>query len=401
MSQIRADFTNCALPADSLSGSCIEAVRNEPNNCGYNDNLGGLCSYCAASSPNATDSCCVYSNTENTCQGVVLPIAATSASSIVFSKGSSTSLPTSTASSSPSAAAVAHRRTLSGGAIAGIVIGSILGALLLLALLILACLLIRRRERRQKHNSLGSASNKSIQARQAPPMAMHDGASGSQREVSALPGGRVVGMAALEGGSGTGRGSGAYAAPGGRNYGSSASEDTPESRRTVPPKRGHSLGGNSPFLTGDAMEDSPGQDFSSPEGTGQSERLNFFKDYYSQDEVHTGDLVATLWAYQPRAQDEFELERGDMLKVVGIWDDGWATGMRVRQRAEDWRDEYSLQRDSGMTSGSSSNDSSPAPGGSVKAFPLVCVCLPQYWQKTIEGETTETSMDHDMTESSP
>jgi len=400
MSQIRADFTNCALPADSLSGSCIEAVRNEPNNCGYNDNLSGLCSYCAASSPNATDSCCLYSNTENTCQGVVLPIAATSASSIVFSQSSTTSSPTGTASSSPSTAAVSHRRTLSGGAIAGIVIGSILGAFLLLALLILGCLLIRRRERK-RHSLVDSASNISNQARQAPPMAMHDGASASQREVAALPGGRVVGMAAIEASRRPSRDDGAYAPLSGRQHDGSPGEDTPESRRTAPPVRGRSLGGNSPFAMGDAADDSPGHDMSSPEGTGQSEQLTFFKDYYSQDEVHIGDVVATLWAYQPRARDEFELDRGDMLKVVGIWDDGWATGIRVRQRAEDWRDEYSLQRDSGMTNGSSSNGSSPASDGAVKAFPLVCVCLPQYWQKTIEGETTEDSMGNDMMGSSP
>jgi len=149
-----------------------------------------------------------------------------------------------------------------------------------------------------------------------------------------------------------------------------------------------------------AMEDSPGQNLSSPEGTAQSEQLNFFKDYYSQDEVHHGDLVATLWAYQPRAQDEFELERGDMLKIQGIWDDGWATGVRVRQRAEDWHDRFSLQRDSGMTNGSS-GDSSPVSDARVKAFPLVCVCLPQHWQSTIEGETTDDSMGHGLMGSSP
>jgi len=34
-SQIRSDFTICALPANSLSGSCIEGRLNEPTNCGY------------------------------------------------------------------------------------------------------------------------------------------------------------------------------------------------------------------------------------------------------------------------------------------------------------------------------------------------------------------------------
>src|SRR5256885_8205201 len=41
----------------------------------------------------------------------------------------------------------------------------------------------------------------------------------------------------------------------------------------------------------------------------------------------------TLFRSQPRAADEFELERGDMLKVVGIWDDGWATGVRLDRKS--------------------------------------------------------------------
>ena len=57
-----------------------------------------------------------------------------------------------------------------------------------------------------------------------------------------------------------------------------------------------------------------------------SELLLSFKDYYSMDKILPNDTVVSLWAYQPRANDEFELERGDMIKVVGLWDDGWATG---------------------------------------------------------------------------
>jgi hypothetical protein len=129
-------------------------------------------------------------------------------------------------------------------------------------------------------------------------------------------------------------------------------------------------------------------DYTSPESQGQSEQLGFFKDYYSQDEIRPGDLVSTLWAYEPRAADEFHLERGDMIKVLGIWDDGWATGVRVRSKAEDWRPEGKIQRDSGMSNGSSPD---VADEGEVKAFPLVCVCLPQHWRKTIEGDSTEAS----------
>lgn len=138
------------------------------------------------------------------------------------------------------------------------------------------------------------------------------------------------------------------------------------------------------------------QQFASPT---QSEQLGAFKDYYSKDEIRPGDKVAVLWAYSPRAPDEFELERGDVLKVVGIWDDGWATGIMLNERAEDLAlTRHRSQRDSGVSASQSSQrhgrrPSSPTPAsrdGAVKAFPLVCVCLPEHWQKTIDSEGAQS-----------
>jgi hypothetical protein len=149
-------------------------------------------------------------------------------------------------------------------------------------------------------------------------------------------------------------------------------------------KRGGSLSadGSSPNTAGD---------YSSPEGaiSGDSEALSHFKDYYSQDDIRSGDAVATLWAYQPRAQDEWELERGDMIKVIGIWDDGWATGVKLNERAEDWiaRNE---NRDSGVSNGSRRPPQTADDGGEteIKAFPLVCVCLPQHWRKIVDSDAS-------------
>jgi hypothetical protein len=169
---------------------------------------------------------------------------------------------------------------------------------------------------------------------------------------------------------------------------------SPEVQKTPPrsrpaghgalPRRNGSLSSGSVLASG-ARESPPRDDVSSPEGTSESEQLNFFKDYYSQDDIHSGDLVSSLWAYQPRAADEFELERGDMIKVAGIWDDGWATGTRVKMNAEDWKDQGKLQRDSGL----GSSHRRPEEYGPIKAFPLVCVCLPQHWRRTIEGDSTD------------
>jgi hypothetical protein len=133
----------------------------------------------------------------------------------------------------------------------------------------------------------------------------------------------------------------------------------------------------------------------------QSEQLPFFKDYYSQDDVHPGDRVAVLWAYQPRATDEFSLDRGDMLKVVGIWDDGWATGVMLNERADEWEARRQAQRDSGVSNTSGRRDSSPVAEGEIKAFPLVCVCLPEHWRKTIEGDGSTESGSNGFNTHSP
>lgn len=198
---------------------------------------------------------------------------------------------------------------------------------------------------------------------------------GIQRAPDVTPGGRVTRMSALEQSS-----SEPHSSPiAGAYHGSSDEYDnSPESARSLGmammQKRDGSLSSHSHPPNNSS---SPGNDdFSSPEGvaSGQSEQLGSFKDYYSQDEIRPNDVVATLWAYQPRANDEFELERGDMLKVVGIWDDGWATGVRVKEKAEEWEARRKENRDSGVSNGSKGLDvrpSSPtATEGDIKAFPV-------------------------------
>ncbi|KAJ4230754.1 hypothetical protein NW757_013952 [Fusarium falciforme] len=54
----------------------------------------------------------------------------------------------------------------------------------------------------------------------------------------------------------------------------------------------------------------------------KSEQLPF-KDFYSQNDIRPGDRVTVLWM---DATDVFFLERGDMFKIVGIWDDDLAMG---------------------------------------------------------------------------
>lgn len=429
--QIRADFTNCALPANALSSSnCIPAIANEPSNCGYADSTIGICSYCSSGGINSTDTCCYNSDIEDRCKGVELP-------AITPSMTFGTPVPTATSMPDNQGG---DKKGLSGGAIAGIVIGSIFG-LALLAFLIFMCIrLSRRGERPSQKSSIfnqpsPSRSGPSSSAAHAPQMASNAPQLPPQG-YEMLPGGRIARMSALEGHSGdspsrhggsrhgesrhgdsrhgtaaglAGAGAGAAAAyMATRKRGDtdhSSSDEFGESPRSEPragvlrpppmtSRRTGSLSSSS-MLAGEDPQSPTSAGGMSGAGVGsqQSEQLPFFKDYYSQDDIHPGERVAVLWAYQPRAPDEFALERGDMLKVVGIWDDGWATGVMIDERAEEWEARRQAQRDSGVSNTSGrGRDNSPPISGEIKAFPLVCVCLPEHWRKTIEGDgSTETT----------
>lgn len=377
---LRADSTDCALPPDSLiNATCVTGAQNEPANCGFGSNLLGLCNYCrGASGVNNTDSCCIASDTETRCDGVSLiytPISGLLSSS-TSSTGPSTS-GTSSPGSSPTSPSNS-RHGLSGGAIAGIVIGSVVGFLLLLGLIIFACIAYRRR--RDNDSSVASLNQPS------PPRQIGSGGSMVQRPISApnqnftiLPGnGRVTRLSAMQSEEGSNEGGYKGENPYGQTPGGQAQLPGVLGPIRMSPRSNGSSGGS--------------KDFSSPDGvgSGQSEQLPFFKDYYSNGEIHPNDRVSVLWAYQPRAGDEFELERGDMLKVVGIWDDGWATGVRISDRAEDYDGKGKSNRDSGVSNGSGRRSESP-PIGEIKAFPLVCVCLPEVWRKTVEGDSSTDS----------
>lgn len=409
ISQIRADFTNCALPSDSLAGSCVEGSTNEPDNCGFGNSTFGLCQYCGTGGQNSTDTCCYNSKAETRCAGIVLP---TITGFINFTTSTASGSGTSTPTSSPTGAASStSKKGISGGAIAGIVIGSLIGLAALVALIFLIALCLRRR-RGSQH---GSILNQPTPPRNKGMTYNPVGSNTTPEGYEVLPGGRIARMSALEGHSHSAHsssphdrgasaagavlgGAAGYAAGRRHEHQSSSSEfgESPNSAmqggilRPPPNRRTASLSSGSVLGIDDPQ--TPGS-VSSPQAlaSNQSEQLPFFKDYYSQDEIHPGDKVATLWAYQPRAGDEFSLERGDMLKIVGIWDDGWATGVMINERADEWDEKRKMQRDSGVSNTSGRKDQSPNVSGEIKAFPLVCVCLPDHWRRTIDGDGSTDS----------
>jgi hypothetical protein len=398
---IRADFTTCSLPARALfSRSCISGEENESENCGFGNSTIGLCAHCAEDDGNDADTCCYRANVEERCEGIELPAFTTT---MTFDTATVTALPTATGDPSDEDDNE-DGGGLSGGAIAGIVIGAVAGIALIAAALFFCIRRMRKREGSQQ----GSIFNQPSPSRKGKTMSQSGQTAPQGYEV--LPGGRIARMSALEGHSGDSSsqrvksmsvGTAGVAAgymAGGRkgsqtqssssDFGDSLPGSEIRGGPLRPPpsamRRNGSLSSNSVF---NSVPQSPtSAEGFSPQGLGsqQSEQLPFFKDYYSQDDIHPGDRVSVLWAYQPRATDEFGLERGDMLKVVGIWDDGWATGVLMDERADEWDARRQAQRDSGVSNASGRRESSPAASGEIKAFPLVCVCLPEHWRKTIE-----------------
>ena len=385
MDLIRSRFEICAHPTDALTGSCVDGSTNEPDNCGFASNKMGLCSYCDSNASSSSDSCCSTSNATSKCDGVSIPIPTV------------TLQPIST-SDAAGAGAGTGSHGLSGGQIAGIVIGSVAGAAILVALA--ALLLICRRRRRAQQTDAALNQPNPQRKGSSPPMQQPE----SPQAYNMVPGGRVTRMSALRE---VPSSSPAYSRTSAAMFASTKYSDSSDSEgmgaspgamsKRIAPVAGkrHGSLSSSSALAGLDSDSSPrsgtANQYSSPEGvtSGQSEQLSYFRDYYSQDDIAAGDKVAVLWAYSPRAGDEFELDRGEMLKVIGIWDDGWATGVRLAERAEDYDISHREQRDSGVSSGSQRPGPSPAPSGEIKAFPLVCICLPQYWRKIIDGGVQE------------
>lgn len=179
MSQIRSDFTVCALPADSLTGTCISGADNEPDECGYGPNVMGLCGYCAGSSSNSTDSCCTNANAASRCKDVTVPTTTASLPPL---------MPSSSSNSTGNAADSHHG--LSGGQIAGAVVGSVAGFAILVALIVFALVCLRRRRRAESDTALNQPNP---QRRGFAPMQNPSDNPG----MVMIPGGRVARMSAL------------------------------------------------------------------------------------------------------------------------------------------------------------------------------------------------------------
>jgi hypothetical protein len=140
---------------------------------------------------------------------------------------------------------------------------------------------------------------------------------------------------------------------------------------------------------------SPGTELS------EAASVSVIADHYSTNAIVQQSDVVALWSYSPRLADEMALERGDVVRIENLYDDGWGLGRKLKTKIWDLPEERSTERDSGigtshrassstthrlsseMPPGSSRSDKGKekevSETGSVKAFPMVCVCHRDAW----------------------
>jgi hypothetical protein len=63
--------------------------------------------------------------------------------------------------------------------------------------------------------------------------------------------------------------------------------------------------------------------------------LLHFRDDNSKEFLHTNSRVSVLWPCKPRETNEVTLDRGEMLQILRTYDDKWAGGYRLGERAEE------------------------------------------------------------------
>lgn len=108
------------------------------------------------------------------------------------------------------------------------------------------------------------------------------------------------------------------------------------------------------------------------------------KDYYSPAQITAGHTVTAVWSYAARTRDEFVLERGDVIHVTSLWGDGWGIGFIVKGASEPSSVGSELSG-SGQSKDEPATTNTGTAGKEVKAFPLVCVCDSEYWDRVIEA----------------
>ncbi|KAG4306419.1 hypothetical protein PORY_000407 [Pneumocystis oryctolagi] len=424
LSLIRVDFEICTSPSASFSLECIKGRSNEPQSCGFGTNILGLCQYCNSFSQDSIDTCCIVSNlsqcsvfnysTSVNIPSYLIPNSTTSAS--LLNVTNSSSLPVAPINKQEKNIAGLSKKTIS-----FIIILSIIIVLIILSLLILLIILSYTRRRNkdiisEQLNNLNQifSRNKDLHK--------DDFSSFFKTNSSAL------------------------------NYNSVSAEKNPDHFNAIIPvdteEKMHPFTNNenkqirnfSNFYnianlsksyksqnptsfslnlnsyrtlnhhSSQMTENNPGtintsafrSSKSRPASSIGEDRISIFptimsmKDYYSDHQITRNTEVVALYMYKPKMPDEMTLEKGDIIHVVSVWDDGWCSGIKTGKMSNFDSEKNTSKDDIEYLENINKNASESKTQAQtdeliIKVFPLVCVCHKDSWKKIVISDISPSS----------
>ncbi|KAG5437753.1 hypothetical protein PCANB_000466 [Pneumocystis canis] len=434
ISLIRADFTLCTSPNASFSPECVRGSFNEPENCGFGTNILGLCQYCNSFSSNSIDTCCLISNLSqcaifNYPTSVSLPAYITS------------SFPTTTTSNTISSDSLSttlinenkQNKSISTGpsqkTVSLIIVLSII--IVLIILLLLISLIFLSCNRRKKIKNITSKQSNGLRQPFSRKNDLHKNCT--------LPFFKAANNSNVI------------------DYNTTSTEKDPHyfdktTITNIPEKRLSSednenkqtksynfynvtnLNKNHKFyqnatsfslnfkshtilnhhaskINGNNPEDNPEDtniiafrnSKSRPTSSIGEDRSAILpitismKDYYSDHQITRNTEVVALYIYEPKMPDEMILEKGDLIHVISVWDDGWCSGIKIgklnhsnpkKSNISESNIKYLGNNDKNI---SESKEEFQTDELIIKVFPLVCVCHKDSWKEINESNISPSS----------
>ncbi|QSL65976.1 hypothetical protein MERGE_003113 [Pneumocystis wakefieldiae] len=397
LSLIRFDFAVCTSPSASFSSKCIKGKSNEPQSCGFGANILGLCQYCN-SSLNSIDTCCALSNLSS-CASFNYSISIPTTSSAI----SSSSLPTIPINKQEKN----NTAKLSQKTMSFIIILSIIIIIIILSLLILLIILSfnKRRKIRNTMSKLNSVkqhiseedpykrnylslfkteNNSNTSNYNTLPVQKNSDyfnrtiiTSTPEKELSTNNENKQVksyknfyNIADLN-----------------KNH-KLYQNTTPsslkfDSYKSLNHHTSQITENNSESINAITLKNSKSRPTSS---IGQDRVailpiVMSMKDYYSDHQITRNTEVIALYIYEPKMPDEMVLERGDIIHVVSVWDDGWCSGIKIGKL-----DNFNTKKNTFKN-----NIKYQQNELTIKVFPLVCVCHKDSWKDAIESDISPSS----------
>ncbi|KTW32707.1 uncharacterized protein T551_00192 [Pneumocystis jirovecii RU7] len=426
LSLIRADFTVCTSPNRSFSSDCIKGEANEPSSCGFGTNILGLCQYCNSFSQNSIDVCCIISNlsqctTFNYSDSLSLP-------SYIRPNFTETTLPNTTDSNSLPITPTNENKQrkddterLPHRTISFIVVFSIIIILVILSLLVLLIILSCNKRRKNENiaskqsnnlnqhfirehnlqkNSLlsffGTANNSNLNYNTT---LVEKSSDYFSRTIIATP---EKDLSRTNNESKQTKSFNNLYNISNLNKNHELSQNTSlnlSSYRTLNHHESQITEINTESINTNAFKSSKSRPTSSV-GEDRATVLPIImsiKDYYSDHQITRNTEVVALYMYEPKMPDEMTLERGDIIYVVSVWDDGWCSGIKIGKMDNFNSKRNSISENSIKYLEDTINNISETKTKAqtdeliIRVFPLVCVCHKDSWKDIIKSDISPSS----------